>query len=61
MVLGTIDDELPHLSHVELRHWFRVRELLGEHWRNSNLVGLNVDVGGDDGSSGIVDSFTLLP
>jgi hypothetical protein len=61
MVLGTIDDELPHLSHIELGHWFRVSELLGEYWRNSNLIGLNVDVGGDDGSSGIVDSFTLLP
>jgi hypothetical protein len=44
MNLRTVDDELSQLCDVMVRDRFRIRELLGEDWRDTDLVGLDVDV-----------------
>ena len=57
--LGSVDDRLLHLLEVVVRDRLRERELAREHGRHSDLVRLEVDVGRDDGSGGVVDSLSL--
>jgi hypothetical protein len=54
-----VDDELTQLVYVLRSDRFGVREFLGEDGRDADLIGLDVDVGGDDGSSGVVDTLAL--
>lgn len=55
----TIDDQLPHQRDVVGSDRFGEGELPGEDWWNSDFVGFNVDVGRDDRSCSVVDSFAL--
>jgi hypothetical protein len=40
-----VDDELTHFVDVGSGDWLGVGELPGKDWRDTNLVGLNVDIG----------------
>lgn len=59
MNFRTIDYELTELSDILLSYRFGIGELLGEDRRNTDFVGLNIDVGRYDGSGGIVHSLAL--
>ena len=55
--LRAADDELAELLNVVLVDGFREGELFGDEHRDSDLVRLQVWVGGDDGSRCVVDSL----
>jgi hypothetical protein len=59
MYFRSVDYQLTHLVYVIRRDWLGIGEFLGENWWYPDLVGLDVDIRGDDGSSCIVDSFPL--
>jgi hypothetical protein len=56
---GSVDHQLAKLVNILLGDRFGVRELFGKDGWNTNLVGLDIDVGRDDGSRRIVDTFSL--
>lgn len=58
--MRSIDDELAHEVDVVGGDGFGEGELASEDGRDSNLVSLDVDVGGDDRTGGVVDSLALL-
>ncbi|KAI3487069.1 hypothetical protein L1887_49105 [Cichorium endivia] len=53
----TVDDELTHELNVVHRDRLRIGELASKDGRNADLVGLDVDVGRDDGSCSKVDTL----
>lgn len=53
------DDKLPHFMEVCGSDRFGESKFPGKNRRDTNLVGFNVHVGGDNGTSGIVYTFTL--
>lgn len=57
--VGTVEDELAHLGNVVVRDGFGEGELSSKDGWNSNFVRFDVDVGGNDGSGGVVDSLSL--
>lgn len=59
MDVRTINDRLSKLVDVMGSDGFGECKLASKHWRHADLVRLDVDVGGDDGTCGIVDSFPL--
>lgn len=59
MNFRTVDYELTELSNILLSNRFRIRELLGEDRRDTDFVGLNIDVGRYDRSGCIVHSLAL--
>lgn len=59
MNFRTVDYELTELSNILLGNRFRIREFLGEDRRDTDFVGLNIDVGRYDRSGGIVHSLAL--
>ena len=63
MLVRTVDDHLFELLEVPRRHGLRVGQLLGEHERDSDLIGADVRVRGDDGTTCVVDALThhVLP
>lgn len=60
MDVRSIDDELSHEVDIVSGDGFGERELASEDGWDSNLVRLDVDVGGDDGTGGVVDTLALL-
>lgn len=57
--LGPVDDELSHLVDVSSGDRFGEGQFSSEHRWDTDLVWLDIDVRRDDGSSGVVYSFTL--
>ena len=56
---STRDHELPQLVYVVRSNRLRVSQLSRKDRRNTNFVGLDVDVRGDDRSRRIVDTLAL--
>lgn len=54
------DNQGPQFMEIGRRYWFGERQLARENWGDSDLVGLNVDVGGDNRASGIIDTLALV-
>jgi hypothetical protein len=54
MHVRSIDDHFPEFLYVPRRDWHFVRELLGKHLWEADLVDADVWVGGDDGARGVV-------
>ena len=48
MDFRTIDDELTHLGHIERCDRFGVGELFGKDRRDTDFVGFDIDIGGND-------------
>lgn len=57
--LGTVDDGAGELFQVVRGDGLGERQLAGEDGRHTDLVRLEIDVGRDDRSSGVVDSLAL--
>ena len=54
------DHQSPHLMEVGRCHWLWERELACKDRRNANLIGLNVDIGGDYRPGGVVNTLALI-
>lgn len=52
-------DQLSKFMEIVRSHRLREGQLAREDGRDTDLVGFNVDIGRDDGTCGIVHSFSL--
>lgn len=56
----TRDHQSPHLVKVRRDHRLRECKLAREDWRDTNLIGFDVDVGGDNRTCSVVDTLALV-
>ena len=59
VIAGAVDDELAESVHIVVRDGFREGELAREDGWYADFVWLDVGVGRDDGTSGVVDTLAL--
>jgi len=57
--LGSVDNELSHLVKIHGRHRFGISQFPGEDGRHANFVWFDIYIWRDDGTSGIINTFTL--
>jgi hypothetical protein len=57
--MRTVDDHLTELLNVVCGDGFGEGELASEDGRDTDLIRLDVDVGRDDGTGGVVDTLSL--
>src|SRR5262245_1514605 len=55
----SVNHELPEFMEIGWCGWFWVGQFPRKNGRNTDFVGLNVDIRRNDGAGGVVDSFTL--
>ena len=55
----SVDDQLPHLVKIRVRHRFWISQLPGEDRRYADFIWFDVDIWRDDRPSGIINTFTL--
>jgi hypothetical protein len=54
------NDQIPQLMEVRRCHRLGESELASEDRRDSNFIGLDIDVGGDNRTSRIIDTLSLI-
>ena len=58
--MRTRDNQRPHFVEVRGGHRFRKGQLASEHGRDTDLVRFDVDIGGNNRASGVVDTLALI-
>ena len=56
----TCNDQRPQFMEVSGRYGLGECKLAGENWGYADFIGFNVDVGGDNRASGVIDTLALV-